>query len=87
MIVSGNRLRLYSLVLAVTVATTGCSNEPNQNVLPADSKVVALGDLLTYGYRASPENTYPTILAIEVLLKDYMAIYRKKVWRGSTLYK
>ena len=63
MIFSKNRLSFYSLVLAVTVATTGCSDEPNQNVLPADSTVIALGDSLTYGYGASPETAYPAVLA------------------------
>lgn len=60
---SKNRLSLQSLALAVTVVIAGCSDEPTQQYLPIDSKVVALGDSLTYGYGASPESTYPAVLA------------------------
>lgn len=51
----------YFLVL--TVAMTGCSNEPIQQYLPADSTVVALGDSLTYGYGATPKTAHPAILS------------------------
>jgi lysophospholipase L1-like esterase len=42
---------------------TGCGSEPQQDILPAGSTVIALGDSLTYGYGASPEAAYPTVLA------------------------
>ena len=56
-------LVLASVGLAVTINMTGCSGEPQQDTLPAGSTVVALGDSLTYGYGASTETAYPTILA------------------------
>jgi lysophospholipase L1-like esterase len=42
---------------------TGWASEPQQDILPAGSTVIALGDSLTYGYGASPETAYPTVLA------------------------
>lgn len=64
---SKNRLSykplFQALMLTVTVTITGCRNEPTRQYLPAESKVVALGDSLTYGYGASPETAYPAVLA------------------------
>lgn len=52
-----------ALVLAMVITITGCSDEPIQQYLPAESEVIALGDSLTYGYGASPETAYPAVLA------------------------
>ncbi len=56
-------LTLAAIGVFVIMSTSGCSDTPNQIVLPADSKVIALGDSLTYGYGASPETAYPAVLA------------------------
>ena len=56
-------LTLAAIGVFVVMSTSGCSDTPNQIVLPAGSKVIALGDSLTYGYGASPENAYPMVLA------------------------
>lgn len=52
-----------AFMLAMVITITGCSNEPTQQYLPAESKVIAIGDSLTYGYGASPDTAYPTVLA------------------------
>lgn len=52
-----------SLLALSTVLVVGCSNTPTEQVLPAGSHVIALGDSLTYGYGASPKTAYPTVLA------------------------
>ena len=62
------RLRIHyqaSLVGTVLMAAvlTGCSDKPTQAPVAAGSTVVALGDSLTYGYGASPDTAYPTVLA------------------------
>lgn len=59
----GRFLALASIGVAATIGMTGCSSEPQQAALPAGSTVVALGDSLTYGYGASQETSYPTVLA------------------------
>ena len=59
----GRFLALASIGVAATIGMTGCSNEPRQAALPAGSTVIALGDSLTYGYGASSETSYPTVLA------------------------
>ena len=56
-------LTLAAISMATIIGTNGCSNQPSQALLPAGSKVVALGDSLTYGYGASPETAYPATLA------------------------
>ncbi len=56
-------LTLAIIGLATIISMNGCSNEPSQAALPVDSTVIALGDSLTYGYGASPETAYPTVLA------------------------
>jgi len=58
-----DKIKLGFHVLVLAVAVTGCSNEPIQQYLPADSTVVALGDSLTYGYGATPKTAYPAILS------------------------
>ena len=56
---------MTTVVLAAAIVISGCSsgNKSNQSILPAGSTVIALGDSLTYGYGASPENAYPMVLA------------------------
>lgn len=56
-------LILAGIGLSATISVTGCGSEPQQDILPTGSTVIALGDSLTYGYGASPETTYPKILA------------------------
>ena len=56
-------LALAGIGLAATIGLYGCGSEPAQSVLPAGSTVIALGDSLTYGYGASTETAYPTVLA------------------------
>ncbi|MEN6670273.1 GDSL-type esterase/lipase family protein [Psychrobacter sp. B38] len=55
-------LKLASIGLAATINISSCSSEAQQAALPAGSTVVALGDSLTYGYGASSETAYPTVL-------------------------
>ncbi len=56
-------LMLAGIGLSMTINVTGCGSEPQQDILPAGSTVVALGDSLTYGYGANTETAYPTVLA------------------------
>ena len=56
-------LILAGIGLSATISVTGCGSEPQQDILPAGSTVVALGDSLTYGYGANPKTAYPTVLA------------------------
>ncbi|WP_201579741.1 GDSL-type esterase/lipase family protein [Psychrobacter sp. Pi2-52] len=59
----GRFLMLAGIGLSAAISVTGCGSEPQQDILPAGSTVVALGDSLTYGYGANPETAYPTVLA------------------------
>jgi len=59
----GRFLMLAGIGLSATISGTGCGSEPQQDILPAGSTVVALGDSLTYGYGANPKTAYPTVLA------------------------
>ncbi|MDN3441404.1 GDSL-type esterase/lipase family protein [Psychrobacter sp. APC 3279] len=59
----GRFLMLAGIGLSATISVTGCGSEPQQDILPAGSTVVALGDSLTYGYGANPKTAYPTVLA------------------------
>ncbi len=54
---------LASIGLSFGIGLTGCSSESQNQVLPAGSTVIALGDSLTYGYGASTETAYPSVLA------------------------
>lgn len=56
-------LMVSSLVGVCVTLMAGCSDSSTEEVLPAGSQVVALGDSLTYGYGASPETSYPAVLA------------------------
>lgn len=48
----GRFLMLAGIGLSVAISVIGCGSEPQQDILPAGSTVVALGDSLTYGYGA-----------------------------------
>lgn len=61
--IRGKFLVLASTGLAGMINMSGCSDDPQQNSLPAGSTVIALGDSLTYGYGASLDAAYPTVLA------------------------
>ncbi len=61
--IRGKFLALVSLGFAATINISGCSSNPQQNALPADSTVVALGDSLTYGYGADLEMASPMVLS------------------------
>lgn len=61
--IRGKFLVLVSMGLAGMINMSGCSDDPQQNSLPAGSTVIALGDSLTYGYGASLDAAYPTVLA------------------------
>ena len=61
--IRGKFLALVSLGLAGMINMSGCRGDLQQNHLPADSTVVALGDSLTYGYGVSLDAAYPTVLA------------------------
>ncbi|WP_201509212.1 GDSL-type esterase/lipase family protein [Psychrobacter alimentarius] len=61
--IRGKFLVLASMGLAGMINMSGCSDDPQQNSLPAGSTVISLGDSLTYGYGASLDAAYPTVLA------------------------
>ena len=51
-------------LLAIAVALAACGRKTaKHHVLPRGSAVLALGDSLTYGYGASPAESYPARLA------------------------
>lgn len=56
---------LVAIPLVISTSTLiACSDKKNKySKLPKGSKVIALGDSLTYGYGANKETAYPTVLA------------------------
>lgn len=54
---------IQTLMVATILPLTACQKQNNYQRLPKDSLVVALGDSLTFGYGASKNNDYPSILA------------------------
>lgn len=54
---------LTSLIISSCLIFTGCSSEPQVQLLSKNSTVIALGDSLTYGYGTNPQTAYPNILA------------------------
>ena len=60
----GRRRFLSALfILPMALCAVGCDDEPRLTRLPGNSVVVALGDSLTFGYGASPDDSYPAKLA------------------------
>lgn len=57
------RAFISSIAIITAVALFGCTNTPNYAALPAGAKVVALGDSLTVGVGANPNQSYPVLLA------------------------
>ena len=56
--------RRQFVIFASVIALTACGNHsPSHSRIAKGSKVIALGDSLTFGYGATPETAYPTILA------------------------
>lgn len=51
------------LAFATLTLLTACSKSPKNAKINSGSKVIALGDSLTFGYGATPETSYPTVLA------------------------
>lgn len=61
---SFTRRRLATCALGAAVLLAGCGRDASKaQPVPAGSTVLALGDSLTYGTGASPETSYPTVLA------------------------
>lgn len=51
------------LIVPVALSLLACSDKPTAHKLPKNTKVVALGDSLTFGYGAHKGRAYPDILA------------------------
>ncbi len=62
-----NRRQFLTATLAFTslsvLGMSACSDSPNHANIAKSSKVIALGDSLTFGYGATPDTAYPTVLA------------------------
>lgn len=54
---------IQSLIVATILPLTACQKQNTYQKLPKGSLIVALGDSLTFGYGASKNNDYPSILA------------------------
>lgn len=57
------RLFLKTLAISPIILMMACSDTPKAVALPKGSKVVALGDSLTFGYGADKGQDYPSVLA------------------------
>jgi acyl-CoA hydrolase len=57
------RTILAAAVAAAAVVLAACSKAPKMAPVPAGSPVLALGDSITFGTGATPETSYPTVLA------------------------
>lgn len=63
--ISHNRaggLRHVLLIILVGLVLVACKSDAKLNPLPADGKILAFGDSLTYGTGALPEHSYPVVL-------------------------
>ncbi len=61
MLVGPAALRVVGVVLLALLI--GCTDAPRNAVIPEGATVLALGDSLTFGTGATPETSYPSILA------------------------
>lgn len=50
------------LILLMGLMLVACKSDTKLNPLPADAKILAFGDSLTYGTGALPEHSYPVVL-------------------------
>ncbi|MFB2538659.1 MULTISPECIES: hypothetical protein [unclassified Acinetobacter] len=58
-----NTALLSVVAVSSAVVITACSSKaPQQQAIAKGSLVIALGDSLTYGYGATPEQAYPKLL-------------------------
>lgn len=57
------RTLLQSLIVLPIAFAIGCGDTPKYTAMPSGTKVVALGDSLTFGYGADKSQSYPVILA------------------------
>lgn len=57
-----NRRKFLTFAIALPILSS-CGKSNTNAKLTNGSKVIALGDSLTFGYGATPETAYPTILA------------------------
>ena len=57
-----NRRHFLALTLGLSLLPA-CSRRPKHSKIASSSKVIALGDSLTFGYGATPDTAYPTVLA------------------------
>lgn len=54
----------YLVVISIAVLVTACGEKAQKyDYLPSDTKVVAFGDSVTFGYGVSPGESYPVILS------------------------
>ncbi|PHV12496.1 arylesterase [Chitinimonas sp. BJB300] len=55
--------RRSTLILIALLLLFGCGKQPKLNRLANDATILAFGDSLTFGTGATPETSYPTMLA------------------------
>jgi len=54
----------FVVAVALTITIGGCKDKPRYAALPKGATVLALGDSLTYGTGATPDTSYPALLAL-----------------------
>lgn len=55
--------RRFLLASLAAAALAACSRQPKMAAVPAGATVLALGDSITFGTGASPDTSYPAVLA------------------------
>jgi len=56
----------FLAAIAVLVLLSGCPSRPKVPPIPPGGVVLAFGDSITHGTGATPEESYPTVLAREI---------------------